>query len=55
MYRVRVGAIVIMYDITITNKEIVFVLYMNAGPTYILTFPTSSLIRFIRSPVLLFL
>ena len=55
VYNVNFGAILIIYNMTIMNSETVFILYMKAGPTYIRTLLTSSLIRFIKSPVLLFL
>ena len=41
--------------ITHKNKVTVLMLYIIAGPTYILTLLTSSLILLIRSPVRLFL
>jgi hypothetical protein len=34
-----------MYAITIVNRIIVLIVYITAGPTYILTFETSSLMR----------
>ena len=39
-----------MYEIMIINRVTVFIEYINAGPTYILTRLTSSLILFIKSP-----
>ena len=43
-----------MYTITLTTKRMSMVrfrVYMMAGPRYIRTLLTSSLIRFIKSPV----
>ena len=52
--RSRAGAIKFHIN-AIKKRVIVLILYIIAGPTYIRTRPTSSLIRFIRSPVLFFL
>ena len=52
VYNVKLGDTLIMYEIIITNKAAVFIVYIKAGPTYILTLLTSSLILFIKSPVL---
>ena len=51
VYKVSSGDTLYIYNITIAKRIKVLIVYITAGPTYIRTFETSSLIRFIKSPV----
>src|SRR5690606_32988544 len=51
VYKVRRGETLYIYTITMAKRMTVLMVYITAGPTYIRVFPTSSLMRFIRSPV----
>ena len=52
-YRVIVGLMDTITEITKINKAIRLMVYITAGPKYMRTWLTSSLILFIKSPVLL--